>query len=116
LAILLAADGVMDVEVGLLGAAGLAVANASVGVLIHQGSSGHSDCCATETRSPGSAEASPPTPAHAADRAAAEFRAVSAVRHSAANGRSDLLVSVRRSGVYGTTLTSTFRPQLGAIR
>jgi hypothetical protein len=35
--ILLAADGVMDGEVGLLGAAGLAVANASVGVLIHQG-------------------------------------------------------------------------------
>ena len=35
--VLLVADGVMDVEVGLLGAAGLAVVNASVGVLVHQG-------------------------------------------------------------------------------
>lgn len=34
---LLVATDVMDVEVGLLGAAGLAVINAGVGVLVHQG-------------------------------------------------------------------------------
>jgi hypothetical protein len=35
--VLLVATDVMDVEVGLLGAAGLAVINAGVGVLVHQG-------------------------------------------------------------------------------
>lgn len=35
--VLLVADGVTDVEVELLGAAGLAVANTAVGVLVHQG-------------------------------------------------------------------------------
>ena len=35
--VVLVATGVMDVEPGLLGAAGLAVANTGVGVLIHQG-------------------------------------------------------------------------------
>ena len=34
---LLVVDNTMDIEVGLLGAAGLAVINAGVGVLIHQG-------------------------------------------------------------------------------
>jgi hypothetical protein len=34
---LLVATGVMDVQVELLGAAGLAVTNAGVGVLVHQG-------------------------------------------------------------------------------
>jgi hypothetical protein len=35
--VLLVATDVMDVEVGLLGAAGLAVINAGDGVLVHQG-------------------------------------------------------------------------------
>ncbi|GGO18510.1 hypothetical protein [Micromonospora parathelypteridis] len=35
--VLLAADDVMSVGPGLLGASGLAIANAGVGVLIHQG-------------------------------------------------------------------------------
>jgi hypothetical protein len=35
--VVLVATGVMDVELGLLGASGLAVANTGVGVLIHQG-------------------------------------------------------------------------------
>jgi hypothetical protein len=35
--VLLVATDVMDVEVGLLGAAGLAVINVGVGVLVHQG-------------------------------------------------------------------------------
>jgi hypothetical protein len=35
--ILLVATGVMDVEPGLLAASGLAVLNAGVGVLVHQG-------------------------------------------------------------------------------
>lgn len=35
--VLLVVTDVMDVEVGLLGAAGLAVINAGVGVLVHQG-------------------------------------------------------------------------------
>jgi hypothetical protein len=35
--VLLVANGVMSVEPGLLGASGLAIANAGVGVLIHQG-------------------------------------------------------------------------------
>ncbi|MEW2590442.1 hypothetical protein AB0893_08510 [Micromonospora aurantiaca] len=35
--VLLVASGVMDVGAGLLGAAGLAVANTGAGVLLHQG-------------------------------------------------------------------------------
>jgi hypothetical protein len=35
--VLLVVDDTMDVEVGLLGAAGLAVINAGIGVLVHQG-------------------------------------------------------------------------------